>query len=229
MSIHAWTDMIILGLTNKKEEPPCRQRSQAKNGMGIQKTCMSIILYLGSGIKEYKSESDGIIKRLISGGSLPCEKCLKPLKLHSTYQRGIKETGQEIMITMVHCGQCKIYHALLPDFLLPNKHYGANEIEGVVIDGQTEPVSRIDTAASESTVRRWLAQIGTKLRQAAGILRYLFGGRGRVLNETAITPGPAYHELEQLLGLAPYQIKYSGNKLGLANIWLGTNTPPMHI
>jgi len=107
--------------------------------------------------------------------------------------------------------------------LLSNKHYSGNEIEGVIIDSATEHVSRIETAASESTVRRWIKQVGTRIRQAVGILKLLFGCEGKAISEIAIDPGPCYSELEQVLEKAPYDVKFSGNKLGMANIWLGTN------
>jgi hypothetical protein len=118
---------------------------------------------------------------------------------------------------------------LLPDFLLPNKHYSGNEVESVIIDSATEPVNNIDTEASEPTVRRWIKQIGERIRQSVGILKRLFGRPGQAVSEVAIDPGAPYSELEQILEMAPSPIKCCGNKLGMANIWLGTNSPPAFI
>jgi hypothetical protein len=190
---------------------------------------MPIILYLGGNLKEYEKKSEGIIRGHISEGCFRCEQCLKPMARHSSYMHEIKETGQRIEITIVWCRACKKWHALLPDFLMPNKHYSGNEIESVIIDSATEPVSHIDTTASESTVRRWIKQIGEKIKQAVGILKLLFGRSGQAVSEIAIDPGPCYSELEQLLEMAPSPIKYSGNKLGMANIWLGANDLPAFI
>jgi len=184
---------------------------------------MSIVLYLGGNIKEYEKKSKEIIDRAISEGRLRCEFCLRPMAVHSHYDREIKETGEQITITMVWCSKCEEWHALLPDFLLPHKHYSGNEIESVIIDSATDSVSRIETEASESTVRRWIKQIGGRVRQAVSKLKYLFGQRGQAVNEIIIDPGPCYNELEQILEMAPYDIKCSGNKFGMANIWLGTN------
>jgi len=181
---------------------------------------MPIVLYLGRNIKEYEKKSEGIIKQAISDGHILCEMCLRPMAVHSHYGRGIKETGERITITIVWCSACEAYHALLPDFLLPHKHYSGNEVEGVIIDSATEPVSRIDTEASESTVRRWIKQINERIMQAVGILKYLFGQSRRAVSEMAIDPGPCYSELEQVLERAPNDVKCSGNKLGMANIWL---------
>jgi len=141
----------------------------------------------------------------------------------------IKEKGQTIEITVVWCRKCEEWHALLPDFLLPHKHYSGNEIESVIIDSEMETTKLIDTKASEGTVRRWIKQIGERIRRAVSILKYIFGRNGRAVNEVAIDPGPAYSELEQVLEMAPATVKCCGNKLGLANIWLGTNKVAAYI
>ena len=191
---------------------------------------MAIITYLGRDVKEYEKISEKIITRLISEGHILCESCLQPMARHSSYDRGIKEIkGQKITITIVWCRKCRKWHALLPDFLLPHKHYSGNEIEGVIIDSETVPVSQIDTEASESTLRRWIRQIGDRIRQAVGLLKYIFRCLGQPVSETAIDPGPAYSELEQILEMAPSAVKYSGNKLGCANLWLGTNELKVYI
>jgi len=184
---------------------------------------MSIILHLGRNINDYIKESDKIIKELIKGAAIRCGFCLKPMKRHSSYKRKIKETGEKIKITVVWCRECKKWHALLPDFLLHGKHYSGNEIESVIIDSETVSVDEIETEASESTVRRWIKQISERIQQASGILKYHFGQAGKAICETAIITGSDYSELERVLEMAPKDIKYSGNKLGLANLWLRTN------
>jgi len=190
---------------------------------------MPIVLYLGGNIKEYRLKSEEIINRGVSEGRFLCENCLRPMAVHSHYVRVIKESGETISITMVWCSKCREWHALLPDFLLPFKHYSGNEIEAVVIESATESVSRIETEASESTVRRWIRQIGERVKQAVGILKLLFGQSGQAVSEIIIDPGPCYSELEQILEMAPQCIKCSGNKLGMANIWLGTNAVAAYI
>ena len=190
---------------------------------------MPIVLFLGRDVKEYESESAEIIKLYINEGNIRCEKCLLPMAKHSKYKRLIKETGSQITIIVVWCSKCKVWHALLPDFLLPYKHYSGNEIESVIIDSGLEPVSHIETKASEGTVRRWIKQIGTRITQAISVLKYLFRRAGQAVSEVAIETGPEYSELEQILEMAPSSVKCSGNKLGLANIWLGTNAMAVYI
>jgi len=184
---------------------------------------MPIIAFLGRNVKEYREESEKTIERLLRDEALLCELCLKPMKRHSSYERGIKETGEKLSIVMVWCKACNNWHALLPDFLLPGKHYSGNEIESVIIDSATEPVDEIETEASEPTVRRWIAHVGESVKGACGILKYLFNRVGKAISELTITAGSAYNELEQILEMAPKPLKNSGNKLGLANLWIGTN------
>ena len=187
-------------------------------------------MHLGRNVNDYIERSEDIINHQITAGNVRCEKCLKPLAKHSKYTRGIKETGQKIKIIIVWCSKCEIWHALLPDFLLRNKHYSGNEIESVIIDSaDAANVKYINTKASEVTVRRWIKQIGDRITRAVSVLKYLFGQAGRAINEAAMTPGPCYGELEQVLEMAPSSIKYSGNKLGLANLWLGTNAIKAYI
>jgi hypothetical protein len=151
------------------------------------------------------------------------------MRRHSNYVRGKRETGEKITITVVWCSKCEEWHALLPDFLLQNKHYSGNEIESVIIDSATEAVNSIDTAASETTIRRWIRQIGERIVEAVAKLKYLFGYGGKAVSELAITPGHCYSELVQVLELAPHDEKFSGNWLGLTNIWLRRSEAPMSI
>jgi hypothetical protein len=190
---------------------------------------MAIVLFLGGDVKEYVEKSTGMIGGYLGGGRIRCDCCAKPMRRHSVYGRKIKETGEKIDITVVYCKACNNWHALLPDFILPFKQYSANEVEGVIIDSQTLPPIEIDTAASEATVRRWIAGVGGKLVNAVSILKSLFIKKGKTISEIMITPGHAYDELEQVLFMAPEQAESSGNKLGLANIWLGTDSPPVLI
>jgi len=188
--------------------------------MRVRPKGMPIVMYLGRNIKEYLENGESEIKRALSAGEICCDLCLKRQRYHSQYNRTIKETGEELTIIVVWCRRCKKWHSLQPDFLLSPKHYSGNEIECVVIDSANEPVSHIETQASESTVRRWIRDVGAGIVGAVGNLKFHFGRAGHAVNEIAITPGHCYDELEQILELAPYEMDCCGNKLGLANMWL---------
>jgi len=206
----------------KKEDPGAANVSRRERRERGRPKSKPIIMFLGREIKEYGEKSLGIIKQAISEGKLLCERCLRPMAVHSSYPRGIKETGEKIRITMVWCSKCREWHAVLPDFLLPNKHYSANEIEGVIIDGETTQTEEIETVASETTVKRWLKHVGESIMRAVAKLKYHFGRKGRAVSEVAVDDAYCYAQLELLLEKAPKKIKTCGNKLGLANIWLGT-------
>jgi hypothetical protein len=187
-------------------------------------------MYLGRNVKEYEDIAEQIIDCQIRNGNIRCELCVRQMSRHSYYERSLKESGKKINITLAWCRPCKKWHALLPDFILAHKHYSGNEIESVIIDSSdTANVKYINTKASEVTVRRWIKQIGDRITQAVSVLKYIFGRAGRTINEAAVTPGSSYSELEQVLEMSPSSVKYSGNKLGLANLWLGTNAIKAYI
>ena len=190
---------------------------------------MPIVMYLGKNINDYREKSKEIIDKALSNGEIRCEFCTKGMLYHSNYNRNIKETSEELTIIMVCCRPCDNWHSLQPDFLLPHKHYSGNEIENVIIESITEPIISIETMASLSTVIRWIEQIGERITGAIGKLKILFKQMGTAINEIVISPDHCYSELEQILELAPTNLKYSGNNLGLANIWLRKTEMPMFI
>jgi len=181
---------------------------------------MAIVLYLGWNVKGYEESAEEQIEQYIEEGRIRCDNCAQPMRRHSKYRRGIKETGQKIEISVVRCKACKKGHALLPDFLLPHKQYSSAEIESVIIDSATLPAIEIETEASESTVKRWIAQVKEKVKMAVSVLKYIFMRMGGNISEIMIETGEAYSELEQVLDMAPKTAKHS-NRFGLANIWLG--------
>jgi hypothetical protein len=69
------------------------------------------------------------------------------------------------------CTACGKTFTLLPDFLLPFKHYTAAEIEGVLrhlLGGGI--FSEAPSFCEESTLRRWRREFSGKLQQWAGSL-----------------------------------------------------------
>jgi F0F1-type ATP synthase membrane subunit b/b' len=188
---------------------------------------MSIVLFLGADVNEYRKKSQDIITKAIAEGQMRCEHCNQPLNRHSSYTRGIKETGEQIEIIIVSCknckdaGQHKHSHALLPDFILPRKHYSAYEIEKVIGQHASQPVSDIDTEASESTVRRWIEEMEQKMQRAINSIKWQFIEMKATVSEIRSEAKTRYEELVDLLKAAPKQPQSSNSQLGLANLWLG--------
>ena len=191
---------------------------------------MSIVLFLGKSVKEYKETYFERIKAMFDSGQIMCEISLTPMKWHLTYSRKIKEMGERIWIVFAQCTVCRKHHghALQPDFLLPHKHYSAKEIESVIIDSAECPAKEIVTMASESTVRRWIEQIGSRIIRAVSILKATFIEMGRAFSEVVLDAGHCYSELEQMLEMAPSAQRHS-NKLGLANLWLSRHNRKSYI
>ena len=117
-------------------------------------------------------------------GEIKCALCNGPLKVHGSYSRKvIDEEGkrQNGWITQGCCAVCKKYPALLPDFIMPYKHYETAVVERSIWRAYEEKEQGLsECPADESTIRRWLSQFHERGTAAAGLLRaILFRVRDR--------------------------------------------------
>ena len=191
---------------------------------------MPIITHICDSVKEYIENSKVLIRKIVAEGQIKCNVCMEPLEIHSTYVRGVKETGDRIEIVILRCKSgCEKGKALLPDFISPYKHYSIYEIEKVVSRAQTTKVSNIVTDVSESTIYRWINQIGERATAAISIVKAMFVCMGAAVSELSLDERGRFAELESLLDKAPKCVRHSGTTLGLANLWLGTRSPPAYI
>jgi len=191
---------------------------------------MSIIAHICDDVKSYIDKGEQAIREMIAQGRFRCGTCFKPLQIHSSYRRGVKEKGVDLEIKILRCdSRCGKGHALLPDFISPNKHYGMHEIEKVVAEAQAKRVSEIDTRASESTARRWVAHVAARMAEAASAIKAAFVALGSPVSELLLDRRGGFSELESLLDAAPRLVPHSGTTLGLANLWLGSRSPPVFI
>lgn len=94
---------------------------------------------------------------------------------------------------------------------------------------QRTRVSEIETAASESTIYRWKAQIGARITTAISVIKSVYIEMEAAVSELLLHPAGGIQELESLLDEAPKRLRYSGATLGLANLWLGVRSPPSYI
>jgi hypothetical protein len=101
----------------------------------------------------------------------------------------------------------------------------------VLIDSKDLAVKDIETQASESTVRRWIKGVGDNVKRAVSILKSIFLEMGKKVSEIQLEAGFCYDELEQMMDIAPeaVTVKYSGNKLGWANLWLSRHNRRSYI
>jgi len=108
-------------------------------------------------------------------GVVLCVLCMGLIKYHSCYRRHIKdEEGHRHYgwVAQGHCVVCNKYPALIPEFIMPHKHYSAKVIEGVVAESEEGKVIEhlCGCAADISTMRRWLRQFKVRGARAVGWL-----------------------------------------------------------
>jgi len=145
---------------------------------------------------------------------------------HDRYRRGIKETGEKIEIQRLICPECRGTTAVIPDFIMPYKHYSANEIESVIMQSENMPVYDIDTSASVDTVRRWLGEMKGKMSEWVSRLKVLAAERyASPVSEVILASLSLIEQIRELSQKLP-RIKWAGNLLGYAGIWLSQRPLP---
>jgi Domain of unknown function (DUF6431) len=94
------------------------------------------------------------------------------------------------------CPECEKTFTLLPDFLVPFKHYVVEEIEGVLrhlYDGGK--ITEAPSAAEESTLRLWWNEYSHKMQEWAGLLE----SEGfKLFNRASGLITPSMHALNRL-------------------------------
>ncbi|OPY57080.1 MAG: hypothetical protein A4E55_01844 [Pelotomaculum sp. PtaU1.Bin035] len=178
-----------------------------------------IIAYLGRNVKDYREN----ILRYLEDLALTCPKCGSRTVFHATYERHvhIDEIVEWLTIQRVICIKCSGTHAVIPDFIRPYKHYSTGDSEMSLRDVDDGiPVERVETTASISTLRRWIAEFREKSRQAAGALRaLLFRLYAGTVNESQLFGLKIFGVLEKILKKLP-RIRSSSFVIGNTNIWL---------
>jgi hypothetical protein len=117
-----------------------------------------------------------------------------------------------------HCVACDKYPALIPNFLMPHKHYEAAVIERAIKYSEDgEGLS--DCPADESTMRRWINQFKGRGALAVGwLLSALFTIYGRRISAMELQNRGLLKQLARLL--REYPVPESGPIIGSANIIL---------
>jgi hypothetical protein len=178
---------------------------------------MPIIAYLGKTINEYNDSALTLLGAL----DLYCPVCGKKMAYHDKYPRPIKDKNTTIWINRVKCKNksCNKTQAVLPDFIMPYKHYSADEIESVILDSIDTKPEFINTPASIATVRRWLRFYRSKTADWISKLKaILLAQTGKVIDDVWLN----CHFMEQfpiIFKELPAK-KTRGNILGTALIYI---------
>jgi hypothetical protein len=116
------------------------------------------------------SRMEGIYYLCINETRLRCPHCGQELIYRDSrlrIWRHCNEPADRILIHRMFCRICNRLHTVLPDVLVPHKHYGAPEIETVL-----ESEVRNDEV-SDSTTVRWQQWIKGNEVQIEGVLQSL--------------------------------------------------------
>jgi hypothetical protein len=178
-----------------------------------------IIAYLGRNVKDYRQN----FLRYLDALELTCPDCGGKTRYHGRYKRHIHmgEVVEWIAINRVKCSKCNITHAVMADFIRPYKHYSAGDSEMALRDMEDGiPAEKIETAASISTLKRWMAEFREKGARTAGMLRsLLYRLYHRTASELIFAGLKIFATWERILAELP-EIKSSNLTIGEANQWI---------
>ena len=152
-------------------------------------------------------------------GVIKCGICNGPLSVHGCYCRHIlDEDGKrrDGWIAQGCCAACKKYPAIIPDFIMPYKHYEAAVIESAISKVEEEGLRLSECPADECTIRRWASQFHERGTRAAGALQsILFRVQGRHVSILDIYNKGLLKQLDYLARVI--QGKQTGGVIGRVN------------
>ena len=163
---------------------------------------------------------------LMARGVVVCVLCFGQLRYHDIYDRHIiDEDGcwHWGWVVQSYCKDCKVYPSILPDFIMPHKHYSAVVIESVISEAESGGVIEQfgGCAADVSTMRRWIKQFNVRGAAAVGwLISALFEVYERNLRVFELQQKTLLRLLARLLHEFP---NYNGGSIfGTVNIILTT-------
>jgi transposase-like protein len=177
-----------------------------------------IVTFLGSSVKEYLN----IFLHKLAQMKLHCPICGSALVGYGMYLRKIKTTAGkvEFPIARYYCSECKRTHAIIPDFILPYKHYPAKVIEEAVEDVVEKRISPEYAEGEQdiSTTKRWVKTFKLLSSEISGTLESiafrLYGKTSSIVGEI----GSCFSRLKTVLKLLPDIL--SCCLFGKINTWL---------
>jgi hypothetical protein len=175
-----------------------------------------------------RSDVKKYAKDLIRCGVVLCSKCHGRLKYHGSYRRYLRDEGsnrEKGWVAQVHCAACGKYPALIPEFIMPYKHYNAEVIEGVIAGSENgvNVEKSGGCAADASTMRRWIKQFRKRGAQAVGwLISLLLDLYDRHISLLKLQSRTLLKQLARLLREFSKTIPKNGNIIGKTNIILTT-------
>jgi hypothetical protein len=108
----------------------------------------------------------GVIKCVLCGGYLTIHGC------YSRHYRDDEDIAHRGWVAQGRCAECNVFPALIPNFLMPHKHFSAQVIESALSQYEmgNGSTSSTECPASNSTIFRWVKQFAERGEQAMGWL-----------------------------------------------------------
>jgi len=155
-----------------------------------------------------------------------CALCRGFFTVHGSYPRHIKDeegNREDGWVAQLHCACCDAYPALMPNFIMPHKHYRAGVIEGVIAEHEGgKNVEHLGGCSADvSTMRRWIRQFRVRGALAAGwLISLLLTLHERHINFLELQNRTLLKQLVRLL--REYPAPKGGGVIGRVNIILTT-------
>jgi hypothetical protein len=163
------------------------------------------------------------VERMLRLGKALCARCGGPLAVHGCYPRHILDeygARHDGWIAQGCCEACKKYPSLIPDFIIPYKHYEAAVIESAISKVEAEGRIRLgDCPAAGSTVWRWVNQFEERGALAVGcLLAILYTVYGLHISALELQDRSLLKQLARLTREIP--IPEAGGVIGRVNVIL---------
>jgi len=163
---------------------------------------------------------------LTCSGIIVCDKCYGYLSVNGCYPRHVLDDDgnrSDGWIAQGYCDTCNCYPSLIPDFIMPHKHYDAKVIERVIVESENGiNIESLDGCSADvSTMRRWIKQFKQRGSQAVGwLLSILLKLFERHISLLELQNRSLLKQLTRLLN--EFHIHKSDSVIGKVNIILTT-------
>ena len=166
------------------------------------------------------------VGKLLRCSIVLCPDCNGSMSLHGTYRRHCRDNSGKRhygWVAQGYCATCVCYHSILPNFIIPHKHYNCGVIGSVIAAAEARWIVEQSCicAADISTMRRWIRQFKVRGAVAVGwLLSILFEVFNTHIRAFELHKKKLLEQLSRLL--REFKNIGGGSVLGTVNIILTT-------
>jgi hypothetical protein len=145
---------------------------------------------------------------MLDKGDIVCPICGGPLKVHGIHARHVIDgygTRHDGWAAQARCRACNKYPTLIPEFIMPYKHYTAEVIEAVLWEREEAGGLGLSSCPADgSTMQRWVAQFNRRGAMAVGwLLSILYTVFGQHLSALELQGKGAMEQLARITQALP--------------------------